>query len=408
MPRFPILMPQLGESIAEATVRESLISSGDEVKADQDIFEVETDKAMMQVTTPCPGKIEEVTAEVGTSYAVGSTLAFIEATEEEATKAGLMRPAPEESAEKSGEDKEENLHFSVDDSEVIDQDAPIAVLPTVQGGLPVPVRSSVYLSPRMRHRMDELGLNSADLAGLPGSGAGGRVTVEDFEKFIAEIESNHMTDASPMRIAVADSMRRSWTRPLATVTVPIIMDEVLKHPKSLEAKPGIPLYAMRALAIALSDNTAVAGRLIGTRIVHPNSIDIGFAVEVTDGVLVPVIRDVDKSSLTEMQEPYEKLVKLGQERRLPKESTCAGIATVTNVGPFGITDATPIPLPEQNLVLGLMAGRMTPIWDAEKGDFVPKLESKFILSFDHRILDGGAAGRLLQRVGKLLQEPDKL
>ena len=186
------------------------------------------------------------------------------------------------------------------------------------------------------------------------------------------------------------------------------MDEVLAHRKSLEAKPGITLYAMRALAIALSENTAVAGRLIGTRIVHPSSIDIGFAVEVTDGVLVPVIRDVDKSTLTELQKPYDELVKLGQERRLPKESTGAGIATVTNVGPFGITDATPIPLPEQNLVLGLMAGRKTPVWDPEKEEFVPKLESKFILSFDHRILDGGAAGRLLQRVGALLQKPEEL
>lgn len=401
-------MPQLGESIAEATVREALISAGDEVSADQDIFEVETDKAMMQVTTPCAGTITEVAAEIGTSYAVGSTLAFIEASEEDATKAGLMRAPQEESSEKGDGSGNENVHFKVDDDEVIDQDEPISVQPTVQGGLPVPVRSNVYLSPRMRHRMEELGLNSADLAGLPGSGSGGRVTVEDFEKFIAEIESNHMTEASPMRIAVADSMRRSWTRPLATVTVPIIMDEVIRHRKSLEAKPGITLYAMRALAIALSENTAVAGRLIGTRIVHPNAIDIGFAVEVTDGVLVPVIRDVDKQTLTELQEPYEKLVKLGQERKLPKESTGAGIATVTNVGPFGITDATPIPLPEQNLVLGLMAGRKTPIWNNEEEKFVPKLESNFILSFDHRILDGGAAGRLLQRVGALLQEPEKL
>ncbi|MEX2578714.1 MAG: dihydrolipoamide acetyltransferase family protein [Verrucomicrobiales bacterium] len=407
MPRFPILMPQLGESIAEATVREAMIAPGDEVNADQDIFEVETDKAMMQVTTPCSGTIDELIAAVGTSYAVGSTLAFIEATEEEAAKAGLVRPPTEES--KGGNDSgEANLHFSVDDKDVIDRDAPISVQPTVQGGLPVPVRSSVYLSPRMRHRMEELGLNSADLAGLPGSGSGGRVTVEDFEKFIADIESNHITDASPMRIAVADSMRRSWTRPLATVTVPIIMDAVLEHRKSLEAKPGVTLYAMRALAIALAENTAVAGRLIGTRIVHPNAIDIGFAVEVADGVLVPVIRNVDQSALTDLQEPYDKLVKLGQERRLPAESTGGGIATVTNVGPFGITSATPIPLPEQNLVLGLMTGRKTPVWDDEKEDFVPRTESQFILSFDHRILDGGAAGRLLQRIGQLLQEPEKL
>ena len=212
-----------------------------------------------------------------------------------------------------------------------------------------------------------------------------------------------------MRIAVADSMRRSWTRPLATVTVPIIMDAVLGHRKTtLDPKPGVTLYAIRALALAISENTAVAGRLIGTRIVHPNSIDIGFAVEADDGVLVPVIREAEKHSLAELTAPYEKLIHRAQERRLPSESIGCGIATVTNVGPFGITSATPIPLPEQNLVLGLMAGRKTPIWDNEKEDFVPKTESQFILSFDHRILDGGAAGRLLQRIGQLLQEPGKL
>lgn len=406
MPRFPIQMPQLGESMAEATVREILITPGDTVAADQNLFEVETDKAMMEVTTPCAGTIAEIVCATDTSYPVGAELAILEATEEDALKAGLIKPdAPA---------AEENLHFKVGEKDMIDHSAPVEptepreVKPTVEGGLPVPVRSTVYLSPRMRHRMEELGLNSADLAGLPGSGAGGRVTVEDFEKFIGELEEHRMTDASPMRIAVADSMRRSWTRPLATVTVPIIMDAVLAHRKSLEAKPGVTLYAMRALAIATSENTAVAGRLIGNRIVHPPAIDIGFAVEVEDGVLVPVIRDVDKKTLAELQSPYEDLVRLAQQRKLPAESRGAGIATVTNVGPFGITDATPIPLPEQNLVLGMMAGRKLPMWDNEKGDFVPKVESNFILSFDHRILDGGAAGRLLQRIGQLLQEPEML
>lgn len=413
MPRFPIQMPQLGESMAEATVQKILFSAGGEVTADQDLFEVETDKAMMEVTTPCSGTIIDILAEVGQSYAVGSILAHIEATVEEATKAGLIKLSDTDtinpiSDENTGKEASENLHFKIDENDVITQDEPPSVKPTVDSGLPVPVRSSVYLSPRMRHRMDELGLNAADLAGLPGSGAGGRVTVEDFEKFISELEEHKMTDASPMRIAVADSMRRSWTRPLATVTVPIIMDSVLTHRKSLTEKPGVTLYAMRALAIAISENTAVAGRLIGNRIVHPNAIDIGFAVEVEDGVLVPVIRDVDQKTLSDMQESYEDLVKRGQERRLPPEATGTGIATVTNVGPFGITDATPIPLPEQNLVLGLMSGRATPFWDKEKEVFVPKLESKFILSFDHRILDGGAAGRLLQRVGQLLQEPENL
>ncbi len=411
MPKFPIHMPQLGESIAEATVKEFLVSKNDSVAADQNIFQVETDKAIMEVTTPCGGTIVEIIAEVEESYAVGSTLAYIEASEEDARNAGLLKPDQDKSAEINGDKTEENLHFAIDESEMIDsksQTSQPTVKPTVEGGLPVPVRSSVYLSPRMRHRMDELGLNSADLAGLPGSGAAGRVTVEDFEKFITGLEKNKMTDASPMRIAVADSMRRSWTRPIAMVTVPVVMDSVLAYRKTLDPKPGIALFALRALAIAISENTAVAGRLIGTRIVHPNSIDIGFAVEAEDGVLVPVIREVDKLTLTEMTGPYDDLIQKAQERKLPPKAIGGGIATVTNVGPFGITAATPIPLPEQNLVLGLMSGRKVPVWDDEKENFIPKVESAFILSFDHRILDGGAAGRLLQRIGQLLQEPEKL
>lgn len=400
-------MPQLGESIAEATVMEVHISPGDDIKADQNIFLVETDKATMDVTAVCAGHIEEVVVEIGKSYAVGSTLAYIEASEEDAQKSGLIKNLPPAEDE---DDDTGNVHFAVKEEDKIDHNAPHQpeVQPTVEGGLPVPVRSAVYLSPRLRHRMEELGLNGADLAGVAGSGNGGRVTVGDFEKFMQEIDQHKMTEASPMRIAVADSMRRSWRRPLATVTVPVIMDAVIAHRKQQSPTPGVTLYAMRALAIAISENTAVAGRLIGNRIVHPPAINIGFAVEVEHGVLVPIMRGIDGKSLEELTLPYEKLVKLGQQRKLTPEMMEAGIATVTNVGPFGITAATPIPLPEQNLLLGLMAGQKVPKWDAEKGQFIPRLESNFTLSFDHRILDGGAAGRLLNRIGELLAEPEKL
>src|SRR5437867_13453721 len=96
-----------------------------------------------------------------------------------------------------------------------------------------------------------------------------------------------------MRVAVADAMRRSWTRPLATVALPVSLDAMLAHRKASEAKPGPALYALRALAVALSENSAPAGRLVGHHIVHPTAIDVGFAVEAEDGVLVTVIRGAD-------------------------------------------------------------------------------------------------------------------
>lgn len=401
--RVPILMPQLGESIAEATVRDIKIEIGQQVTADEDLLEVETEKAMMEVTTPCPGKILEIIAEVDISYPVGATLGYLEATEEYAEKNLQI--------EETFDSEEEQSNFA--ESNQIDANEPnksLSVTPTIEG-LPVPAKASgaKYISPRLRARMEELGLNTADLAGIAGSGAGGRVTVEDFESFMHELETKKTSPASSMRIAVADSMRRSWSRPLATVGSPVKLDSLLEHRKSSTPKPGPTIYAIRALALALSERTASAGRLVGNQIIHPDSIDIGFAVEVDDGVLVPVIRKVDQIPLKDLVGQYSSLVDAAKKRRLPKEaSTPPGIATVTNFGTFGIVWATPIPLPEQNIVLGLGFGQQKPSWDKEKECWMPVVEAELTLSFDHRILDGGGAGRLLSRIAELLQSPEDL
>ena len=209
-----------------------------------------------------------------------------------------------------------------------------------------------------------------------------------------------------MRVAVADAMRRSWTRPLATVGLPVRLDALLAHRKAkLRGSPVRLFTRLRALAIALAENSAPAGRLVGIKIVHPRSIDIGFAVEAEDGVLVPVIRNADQFTLADLVDRYDRLVDLARQRRLPAEDTGGSIATVTNYGMFGLTVATPIPLPEQTLVLGMGCGQVVPHWDAAKKEFVPVTEAAFTLSFDHRVLDGGAAGRLLKRVAELLNAP---
>ena len=392
----PIIMPQLGESIAEARIINFLVQPADQVEADQDIIEVETDKATMTVASPCKGKIDKFTAHLNESYAVGAVLGHIEVTQEQAAHLGLDPSAPVKNCETEHVSKSSSFNKN-------------RVQPTVRG-LPVPAnaKGASYLSPRLRARMDELGLHAADLAGVAGSGAAGRVTVEDFEKYIASLEKHKLTEASSMRVAVADAMRRSWTRPIATVGLPVVIDAVLAHRKTCSPKPGPALYALRALALALAENSAVAGRLVGNKIVHPSSIDVGFAVEAEDGVLVPVMRGVDKKPLKELVARYDELVDLARQRKLPMDATGGSVATVTNFGTFGLIWATPIPLPEQTIVLGLGAGRKMPHWDEAKGQFVPVTEAYLTLSFDHRVLDGGAAGRLLQRIAELMKNPKTL
>jgi pyruvate/2-oxoglutarate dehydrogenase complex dihydrolipoamide acyltransferase (E2) component len=405
MPRIPIIMPQLGESIAEATIINLLVQPGEVVRPDQDVIEVETNKATMNVVAPAPGKLAEYTVKLNESYAVGAVLGYLEVTQDEVEKRGLGQ-GPEAA---DNQDQTSDPGRAPENGRSAIPTPPARVEPTVRS-LPVPAHAvgASYMSPRMKARMAELGLHAADLSGIAGSGAAGRVTVDDFEQFISNLERKKLSQASSMRVAVADAMRRSWTRPLATVGLPARLDAVLEHRKTCNPRPGPALYALRALALALAENSAPAGRLIGSKIVHPSAIDVGFAVEAEDGVLVPVIREADKKSLADLTQRYGELVELARQRKLPPDATGGSIATVTNFGTFGLTWATPIPLPEQTLVLGLGAGHKVPFWDEAKGQFVPVTEANLTLSFDHRVLDGGAAGRLLSRIAQLMERPAEL
>jgi len=403
MPQVPIIMPQLGESIAEARIVRLLMKVGDQVVADQDIIEVETNKATMAVTTLCGGTITEIRGVEGENYAVGSLLGILEASEEEIERTGSPTLGEEVVPEP---DDEENLHFRQTDQ---GYEEPKLVEPSIKG-LPVPAgtKGAHYISPRMRARMDELGLRGADISAIAGSGAGGRVTVEDLEKFLEYIDEWPHSSASPMRLSVADAMLRSWSRPLASVGLPVVLDSVLEHRSRQNPKPGLTLYVLRAFAIALAEEPTTAGFLIGEKIVHPRAYDIGVAVQVEDGVMVPVLRNVDQHTVPELAEEYGHLVAAARERRLSPDQTSGGIATVTNFGTFGLKWGTPIPLPNETLILGLAAGIKKPKWSDEVGAFVPVTETELCLTFDHRVVDGGGAGMLLQRIGKLLQNPENL
>jgi len=411
MPTVPILMPQLGESIAEATVIRLGIAVGDAVRTDQEIIEVETNKAVMGVTTLCNGIVFEIKAQEGISYSVGSLLGLLEVTEEEVARTGVdtleSLEAKRSDAATSPAQAEANLHFAIDDADAYEE-AP-AVVPSVKG-LPVPAGTmgAHYISPRMRARMDDLGLREADISAVAGTGAGGRVTVEDLERFLDYLEAWPSTQASPMRLAVADAMRRSWTRPLATVGLPTLLDRVLDHRRTHQPKPGLTLYMLRAFALALTENPATAGYLIGDKVVHPRAFDIGVAVQVEDGVVVPVVRKVDQKPLPELIAEYDDLVDRARRRRLSENDCRGGIATVTNFGTFGLTLGTPIPLPNETLILGIGAGVKKPIWSTQAEVFLPATVAEVFLTFDHRVVDGGGAGVLLKRVAELLQDPSAL
>jgi pyruvate/2-oxoglutarate dehydrogenase complex dihydrolipoamide acyltransferase (E2) component len=420
MPKVPITMPQLGESMAEATIVAIRVQPGEKVAADQEIIEVETDKAVMGVTTPCPGKIAKIDAEVKGVYAVGAVLGYVEASEADAARFVKQAPEPptgEVAKEVPGREEESTKkqngsgsHFQVDDTSLPQIAAGSHFQVDKAGILPVPAgaKGAGYLSPRVKARMTELQLTQADLAAIQGSGNAGRVTIKDLETFLGGLEKQTAEDASAIRTGVADAMRRSWTRPLATVGVSVCLDPVLEDRKKRNPKPGPALYVLRALALALAETPGAASRLIGGRALRSESIDIGVAVEAQDWIIVHVIRSADKTPLADLTSRYTELVDLARRRRVTSEMTSGGIASVSNFGTFGLDWGTPIPLPDQTLLLGLGAGKKAPTWSEEKKQFVPTTQAELTLSFDHRSLDGGGAGRLLQRVIELLGSPEKL
>lgn len=402
MPQVPIIMPQLGESIAEATVVDIKVKPGEEVVSDQEIIDVETNKAVMGVTTPCKGKIDKISVQLKETYPVGAVLGYVEASDEDAARFKKTAPEPSKGMAREIPGREEQTAVAARQR---DGDG---VRPS--GELPVPAaaKGAGFLSPRVRARMAELQLTNADLAGILGTGAGNRVTIKDLENFLKKIDSQRTEEASAIRAGVADAMRRSWSRPLATIGSSVCLEDVLQDRQSRDPKPGPALYVVRALALALAENPAAAAKLIGGRVVQLDSIDVGVAVEAEDGIMVPIIRSADKTSLVDLTAKYKELVNLARQRRISPDMQAGGIATVSNFGTFGMEWGTPIPLPDQTLLLGLGAGKKVPSWDEAKKEFVPKTEAQITLSFDHRSIDGGGAGRLLKRVVELLEDPKTL
>src|SRR5438094_14746 len=295
MPQVPIIMPQLGESIAEATIVDIKVKPGDEVVDDQEIIDVETNKAVMGVTTPCKGKIDKISVQLKETYPVGAVLGYIEASEADAARFAQQAPPPPQ-------------------QEVAEE---------------IPARADQEVAPAR----------------------GKKIAASDGEG-----------------VRVGD------------LPVPAITK-------------GATCMSLRARALALARSPGAAAKLIGNRVVESKSIDVGIAVEAEDGIMVPVIRGADKTSLADLTTKYKELVELARQRRISPDMQAGGTATVSNFGTFGMEWGTPIPLPGQTLLPGLGVGTKVPSWDEQKKEVFPRSEAQMTPRRDHRSIRCGRAGR---------------
>ena len=434
--RVPIIMPQLGESIAEATVVNIAVKPGDQVTADQEIIEVETNKALLQVTTPCAGEspncsrsrrkpMRSARRSATSRPCPKKPRASACSPRTTASRAPMLDvepgqpvPRPQRQRPSAGRRRPSPLSRRMPSDDGAAEPWPPASSPTVRstprpagGGLPVPagLSGAGYLSPRLKARLAELGLQAADLAAVAGTGAGGRVTVDDLEKFLADLEARPPQPAAAMRVAVGDAMRRSWARPLATVGAARGLDPFLAHRKGQpDPKPGMVLYAIRALALALAEEPHAAGRLIGKRLV-PGGRRWTSASRSrwTAACWCPCCAGWTRSGRrTQRAVPGTRRGGAAASASARSQRQRGGDGDEFRHVRADLGDADP--------AAGGIAhararrGPQRAGWDEEKGAFVPVTEAEITLSFDHRTLDGGSAGRLLARVARLMVEPEKL
>ncbi len=378
-----IVMPQLGESIAEGTVVKWLIQAGGAVEKDQPLLEVETEKVALDVPSPATGFLAEVMVQEGTTVPVGTVLARLET-----------------------------------------QPAAAGVVSRV-GGVGVRARQGQgeqHYSPAVTQLARE---HAVDLAVVTGTGEGGRVTKKDLLDYVsARQPSSHeppqagrtqpaasqprdmqedMIPITPMRKTIADRMLLS-RRTSAHVTTFFEADfrgiDMFRTGRTLTYLP----FVISAVTRAIKDLPLLNASWRDQGLAIKKDIHIGIAVALDEGLLVPVIRHADRKGLTQLAQEVADLAERARNKRLAPDEVLDGTFTITNHGGFGSLFSTPIIHQPQAAILGVgsVQKRAVVIDDA----IAIRPMCYLSLSFDHRIIDGATADRFMAKVKQHLQQSD--
>ncbi len=376
-----IIMPQLGESIAEGTVVKWLISVGGMIQKDESLLEVETEKVTLEIPSPATGSLNEIIVHEGQTVPVGTLLARIDSA------------AP---------------------SEVVNRVGGVVVRPME----PIPTGDQHH-SPAVRQLAKEHGI---ELSQVKGTGVGGRVTKKDVLDVIAHSGSQTNIAArtsepsmgeelfpfTQMRKTIADRMVRSkQTSAHVTTVFEANFSSIAKFREALRQDSGqgcsltyLP-FVIRAVTKAIRDVSIVNSSWSGQGIVVKKDIHIGIATALDDGLLVPVVRYADRKGLTQLAKEIADLAERARSKKLSPEEVQGGTFTITNHGGFGSLFSAPIIHQPQIAILGIGAiqKRAVVIDDA----IAIRPMGYLSLSFDHRVIDGATADQFMAKVKHYLE-----
>jgi len=449
MPQIEVLLPKMGESVAEATIIKWVVNEGDTIEADDPIVEIATDKVDSEVPSPEDGVLVKRLCEEGDVMEVGKPIAIID------TGGSDSAPAPDGGSEEKKGEKAPATSNASDRTEA-PRPAPVAE-PSTAGAIPRTGDSGRFYSPLVRNIAREEGIGVAELENIEGTGKEGRVTKKDILNYLPERDANGsanepatakpapaaavksapQTSASAakptvlkpgpddeiiemdrMRRMISDHMVHSkHTSPHVTSYVEADLTNVVnwrnKWKKKFEEREGekltfTPIF-IEAIVRAIKELPMVNISTDGERILKRKHINIGMATALPSGnLIVPVIHDADQLNLTGLAKKVNDLARRARENKLKPEEIQGGTYTVTNVGTFGNVLGTPIINQPQAAIMAVGAIRKKPaVIETPEGDLIGIRQLMFLShSYDHRVVDGALGGRFVRLVGDFLEQFD--
>lgn len=436
-----VTIPDIGENIEKGDVIEVLVKEGQMVEVDQPLIEFETDKAVVDIPSPVKGKIAKILVNKGDTIKVGQTIAHIETsageTEQAAKKSEPAKLIKEET--KAAKPVTQPL---TETAKATEKPTPIKrevvkkepILKDVEIE-PVLIGSAAPASPTVRRLARELG---ADINKVSGSGPGGRISEDDVKAFVKRIvlqrggEPSVSTGVrvpplpdlskwgeirteklSRVRVLISESVSRSWNVvPHVTQFDKADITELEDFRKSFNKKNEksgtkltVTAVLMKVLVQGLKEFPSFNASIDPANevMIFRNYIHIGIAVDTDRGLLVPVVRDIDKKSIRELALALDDVAKRARDKKIKSEEFEGGTFTISNQGGIGGVDFTPIVLWPQVAILGVSRASMQQAFI--NGQFEPRLILPLSLSYDHRANDGADAARFLRWVVEALQQP---
>jgi 2-oxoglutarate dehydrogenase E2 component (dihydrolipoamide succinyltransferase) len=395
-----IKVPSPGESITQVQVAKWLVADGDSVEKDQEVVEIDSDKASFPVTTPSDGVIK-IMAQEGETIAVGAILASVEEIKAGTGKAKQTAPPPAALTS-----------------------SPVHPLTTSPAPLPTTSPAELHASPLARRIIEDKHVNPGDISSaFPGK----KITRKDIESFISskkEAAGQVMTKGTrdedrkkmtTLRLKLAERLVsvKNQTAMLTTFNE-INMSNALKikekYNDTFKERHGVGLGLMsiftKAVTIALRDFPQVNSMIDGEDLITPRYVDIGIAVSAPKGLVVPVLRNAEMMSMAEIELKIKELAGKARDNKISIDDMKGGTFTITNGGVFGSMMSTPILNPPQSAILGMHKIQERPI--AVNGQVVIAPMMYVALSYDHRVIDGRESVSFLVKIKELVEDPAKM